>query len=130
MRCQYSSYSCCWHRLVLFLCGMDSKAKPPATFERIRLADLRQGRRGKHHELVMPIVDEIADLRDGDAILIPASTFDIPLANLRSALTKAGVTRGLKIGTYSEGGALYAWRKTSKTREFERAGKRPAKKVR
>ena len=108
----------------------ENKSQSPVAFERIRLEDLRQGRRGKHHELVMPIVDEVAELADGEAIIIPATAFDIPLGNLRSALTKAGVTRGLRIGTYSEGGALYAWRKTTKTREFERAAKRATKKSR
>lgn len=92
-------------------------------FKRIRLSDLRQGRRGKHHDVVTPIVEEIAALRDGDAITIPLGAISIPLANLRAALMKATSSRGLKISTYSDDAALYVWRKTAGSRPYERAAK-------
>ena len=31
-------------------------------FKRIELSELRQGRRGKHHDAITPIVEEIAEL--------------------------------------------------------------------
>ena len=93
----------------------------------MRVADLRQGRRGKHHELVMPIIDEIAELADGEALVISPGAFKIPLSHLRSALTKAAVSRDLKIATYSEDGSLYVWRKTAGTSQYERAAKSPLK---
>jgi hypothetical protein len=96
-------------------------------FKRVPLTGLRQGRRGKHHDTVFPIVEEIAALPDGQAIEIPLGAFDIDLPNLRSALTKAASSRGLKIATYSDATALYAWKKTAATSAYERAAKRGLK---
>lgn len=104
-----------------------AKVKNPPNFKTIRLADLRQGRRGKHHDAVMPIIDEIAVLPETEAIVLPLDKVDIPLPNLRSALVKAASTRALKISTYSDQSALYVWRKTVDSRAFERAPKRAIK---
>lgn len=96
----------------------------PRKFTRIRLADLRQGRRGKHHDIVVPLVEEIRTLPQGQAIRIPLSAFDIDLVDLRSALVKAASSRGLKVATYSDDTTLYAWRRTGATHAYERAVKR------
>jgi hypothetical protein len=90
-------------------------------FKRIRLADLRQGRRGRHHEAVMHIIQELSGLPDGEAIVVPAKTFNITLANLRSALMRATASRHIEIATYSEGSTLYVWRKTAASSKYERA---------
>ena len=99
----------------------------PGQFKRVGLAELRQGRRGKHHDTVVPIVEEIAALPDGEAIEIPLSAVDLPLANLRSAVVKAAASRGLKVATYSDKTTLYVWRKTAASQAYERADKRRAK---
>lgn len=99
----------------------------PRNFKRVQVADLRQGRRGKHHDAVMPIIDEIEFLSDGQAIIIPLAAIDIPLANLRSALTKAAAARALKVSTYSDEKSLYVWRKTPSSRLYERASRRAAR---
>ena len=93
----------------------------------MQVADLRQGRRGKHHDAVMPIVDEIEFLSDGQAIVIPLAAIDIPLVNLRSALTKAAAVRELKVSTYSDEKSLYVWRKTAGSRPYERASRRASR---
>lgn len=98
----------------------------PRKFTRIQLADLRQRRRGKHHDMVVPLVEEIRTLPEGQAIKIPLSAFDIGLVNLRSALVKAASSRGLKIATYSDDTTLFAWRRTGATRAYERSAKRNA----
>ncbi|SRR5579883_1282069 len=100
----------------------------PRNFKRIRLDELRQGRHGKHHDTVIPIVEEIATLPDGEAMEIPLRDFDIPLANLRSALVKAAGSRGLNVATYSDGSTLYVWRKTAATLAYERTPGRGTKK--
>ena len=99
----------------------------PQDFNRIRLADLRQGRQGKHHDIVVPIVEEIATVPDGEALEIPLNAVDIPLANLRSALVKAAASRGLNVATYSDENTLYVWRKTAASHAYERTPRRRAR---
>ena len=96
-------------------------------FKRVRVSELRQGRKGKHHDAVMPIVDEIESLSDGEAIVIPLASLRIPLTNLRAALTKAAAARELKVSTYSDENSLYVWRKTPGSRPYERASRRAVK---
>ena len=104
-----------------------SQTISPENFKRVRVAELRQGRRGKHHDAVMPIVDEIESLPDGEAIIIPLGEMQIPLMNLRSALTKASAARELRVSTYSDGNSLYVWRKTPGSRTYERTPRRAPK---
>lgn len=106
---------------------MPSAKNGEREFGRVPLSDLRQGRRGKHHETVMPIVEQIRALPDGEALIIPMAELKIPFAKLRSALVKAAATRELKVATYSDGNTLYVWRRTGKSRPFERAPKRAGK---
>lgn len=102
---------------------MEKTRNSPESFKRVRLAELHQGRRGKHHDTIIPIVEEIRTLADGEAILIPLDSVDMPLVDLRSALVRASSSRGLKIATYSDKTTLYVWRKTAASRTYERAAK-------
>ena len=92
----------------------------PPEFERLPLSELRQGRHGKHHDLVGRIAGEIEALADGEALRIPVESMDISLANLRSAVSRAMTSRGVKIGTFSDGESLFVWRKTAGTARYER----------
>lgn len=89
-------------------------------FRRLLLSELRQGRRGKHHDLVGRIAGEIEALADGEALSIPLDGMGISLANLRSAVTRAMTSRGVKIGTFSDGERIFVWRKTAGTARYER----------
>lgn len=88
--------------------------------ERLPLSELRQGRHGKHHDLVGRIAGEIEALPEGEALKIPMDSLDISLANLRSAIARAMTSRGVKIGTFSDGKSLFVWRKTEGTARYER----------
>ena len=88
--------------------------------ERLPLSELRQGRHGKHHDLVGRIAAEIEALPDGEALKIPLDSMDISLANLRSAVSRAMTSRGVKTGTFSDGKSLFVWRKTAGTARYER----------
>jgi hypothetical protein len=88
--------------------------------ERLPLAELRHGRRGKHYDLVGKIAGEIEALPDGEALRIALDGTDVPLANLRSAVTRAMTSRRVKIGTFSDGESLFVWRKTPGTARYER----------
>jgi hypothetical protein len=89
-------------------------------FERLPLSELRQGRHGKHHDLASRVAREIEALADGEALKIPVDSMDVSLANLRSAVSRAMTSRGVKIGTFSDGESLFVWRKTAGTARYER----------
>jgi hypothetical protein len=92
----------------------------PLVFQRISLSEIRQGRHGKHYDLVARIAGEMEALADGEALRIPLEGMNISLANLRSAVARAMTSRGVKIGTSSDGDSLFVWRKTASTRRYER----------
>jgi hypothetical protein len=94
-------------------------------FERVALAELRQGRRGKHDELMSRILDELSTLAESEAIKVPlADIKGVSVANLRAALARATSSRGLKIATYSDNQNFYVWQRTKKTARYERNVKR------
>ena len=96
----------------------------PFVFQRIPLSEIRQGRHGKHHDLVARIAREMEALADGEALRIPLGGMDMSLANLRSAVARAMTSRGVKIGTFSDGDSLFVWRKTASTTRYERKQKK------
>jgi hypothetical protein len=90
-------------------------------FERIPLDELRQGRRGKHNQLILSILDEMSTLSDGEALKVPiADMKGVSMQNLRAAMARAASSRGLKIATYSDDEGFYVWKRTKKTGRYER----------
>jgi hypothetical protein len=90
-------------------------------FERVALNELRQGRRGKHNELITGILDAMETLADGEALKVPVAAMRaISTQNLRAALARATASRGLKIATYSDDEGFYVWNRTKKTERYER----------
>ena len=83
----------------------------PAKYERVSLADIRRTRRGKHHDLLGGIFQDLESLPTGSAIKIPLTEVDgMTLANLRSAVHRASVSRGLGIETLSDEENFYIWK--------------------
>jgi hypothetical protein len=80
-------------------------------YERVVLADIRRSRRGKHHDLVAGIFQELESLPAGSAIKIPLAEVDgTTLANLRSAVHRASTSRGQGIETLSDEENFYIWK--------------------
>src|SRR5882672_7389593 len=80
-------------------------------YERVILADISRGRRGKHHDLVGGIFQDLETLPVGSAIKIPLTEVDgTTLANLRSAVHRASTSRGLGIETLSDEENFYIWK--------------------
>jgi len=94
---------------------MPKTKQPPPTdlrYRQVRVDDLSKGRRGKHHDLVVGIFQELEDLPPDSAMKIPfADVGGIGLANLRSAVHRASVSRGLQIGTLADEKHFYVWKK-------------------
>ncbi len=85
--------------------------KNPAKYDRVNLHDIRRTRRGKHHDLVGGIFEDLESLPAGSAIKIPLDQVDgITLANLRSAVHRASTARGLGIETLSDEENFYLWK--------------------
>jgi hypothetical protein len=86
------------------------KILPVSKYRQVEIADLKTGRRGKHHDLVQGIVQELATLQPGSALEIPLDeTGGVSLANLRSAVHRAASSRGLEIETVADEGNFYVW---------------------
>jgi hypothetical protein len=100
------------------------QARSRNDFERVPLSELRQGRHGKHHDLMSDIAAQIARLSDGEAMRIPLEDVDVSLPNLRSAVSRAMQARGIQIGTYSDSDNLFIWKKTAGTARYERRPRR------
>ena len=87
-----------------------------AKYDHVNLADIRRTRRGKHHDLLGGIFEDLESLPAGSAIKIPLSQVDgITLANLRSAVHRASTARGLGIETLSDEENFYIWKTANKS---------------
>jgi len=85
--------------------------KSPPNYDRVILTSVRRNRRGKHHDLIQGIFQDLETLPAGSAIKLPLSGVDgITLANLRSAVHRASVARGLKVETLSDEENFYIWK--------------------
>jgi|SRR5215475_14475871 len=90
-------------------------------FERVALKDLRQGRKGKHNELVMSIIDELSAVPDGEAIKVPLKAMKgVSIQKIRAAVARGASSRGLKIATYADEEGFFVWNRTKKTSQYER----------
>ena len=86
--------------------------KPDLKYRRVDVDSLDRGRRGKHHDLVLGIIQELKMLAPGSAMEIPLSEVGgIELANLRSAVHRASTSHGLEIETLADDKNFYVWKK-------------------
>ena len=87
------------------------KASLAPKYERVLVASLSKGRRGKHHDLVRDILQDLESLPKGSAIKIPlAETDGVALANLRSAMHRVTTSRRLRVETSSDDKNFYIWK--------------------
>jgi hypothetical protein len=78
----------------------------------VQVTDLDRGRKGKHHELIQGILEELRGLEAGAALAIPLSEASgVELANLRSAVHRASTAAGIVIETLSDEEHFYVWNK-------------------
>ncbi len=85
--------------------------RPSLNYDRVNLANVRRNRRGKHHDLIQGVFQDLETLPNGSAIKIPLASVDgITLANLRSAVHRASTARGLEIETLSDEDNFYIWK--------------------
>ena len=91
-----------------------STPQPVLKYRRVSVGNLDRGRRGKHHELVRGILQELRVASAGSALEIPlADVGGIGLANLRSAVHRASTSEGLTIETLADERNFYVWKRDS-----------------
>ena len=87
------------------------RALSQRNFKTISQDDLPVGRNGKHHEVVMQLLDDLERLEDGRAIRIPLTELPDSKENVRSALNRATRKRNLPVATSSDAEFFYVWRR-------------------
>jgi hypothetical protein len=93
-------------------------AQSVTKYRRVEVSGLDRGRRGKHHDLVEGIVEELRTSPPGSALEIPlADVGGIGLANLRSAVHRAVTSAGIEIETLADEKNFYVWKKKLETQE-------------
>jgi hypothetical protein len=94
---------------------MSSKKAPDnrgdkSNFDTVAYGDLPSGRRGKHHSLILQVLQDLDSLEEGRAIKIPLAEFTGTVADLRSAISRATRKTSVDIATSSDEQYLYVWK--------------------
>jgi hypothetical protein len=81
-------------------------------YQRVPVSDVKGHRSGKHADLVAGILHDLQTLPPNEAIKIPlAGTDGVILANLRSAIHRATISRKIAVETSSDKDNFYIWKK-------------------
>lgn len=79
-------------------------------YRSVKVVNLRNRRRGKHHDLIGGIMRELKGLRGGMALVVPLTEVGgVELANLRSAVHRAASADRITIETQSDEKNFYVW---------------------
>jgi hypothetical protein len=92
----------------------NSPENGPLSFESVVQADVPKGRDGKHKQIVLQMLRNIASLKPGTAMKIPLAALPDTKENIRSALNRATRQRGLDVATASDEEHLYVWKSEKK----------------
>ena len=88
---------------------MAAQIKAPSHFKTMIQADVPQGRKGKHKEVVTLILKDLDGLKPGSAIKVPLADLAESKEKVRSALNRATRKGGRKVATASDATFLYVW---------------------
>ena len=83
--------------------------KSPAHFKTMAQANVPQGRKGKHQQIVTVILKDLDQLKDGAAIKVPLAKLVASKERVRSALNRATRKAGRTVATASDASFLYVW---------------------
>ena len=83
--------------------------KVPGHFKTMAQANVPQGRKGKHQEIVSIILEDLGKLQDGSAIKVPLADLAESKEKVRSALNRATRKAGRTVATASDASYLYIW---------------------
>ena len=83
--------------------------KFPAHFKTMAQANVPQGRKGKHQQIVALILRDLDELKEGAALKVPLAELVESKEKVRSALNRATRKAGRTVATASDAGFLYVW---------------------
>jgi hypothetical protein len=91
--------------------GQIMEVKKYPNYGRVPITGLKKSRKGKHHELVAKILEDLRDVPPKVAVQIPlSSTSGVPILNLRSAIVRASAKEGIAVFTSSDDQYFYVWK--------------------
>ena len=80
-------------------------------YGRTLISELRKSRKGKHHNLLFRIMEDLRGARSGFAVTIPlAGIGGVSVLNLRSAIVRAATKEKVSVATSSDDENFYVWR--------------------
>ena len=80
-------------------------------YGRTLISGLKQSRKGKHHDLMGRIMEDLKKSESTYAVRIPWSSIkDISVLNLRSAIVRAAKKERIKVSTSSDDENFYVWK--------------------
>jgi hypothetical protein len=79
-------------------------------FESVQQVDVPKGRDGKHKQIILQLLSDIAQLSFGAALKIPLSELPDTKENIRSALSRAARQKNINLATSSNDEFLYVWK--------------------
>jgi hypothetical protein len=83
-------------------------------FERVLISGLKKSRKGKHHQLMGRIMEDLKKSAPGYAVKIPLSSIKgLSILNLRSAIVRATNNEGISVSTSSDDQNFYVWKAQS-----------------
>jgi hypothetical protein len=80
-------------------------------YGRVRVSTLTKSRKGKHHDLLKKIMEDLRGIETGFAVRIPlASVGEVSVLNLRSAIARAAAKEGIAIATSATDEDFFVWK--------------------
>ena len=80
-------------------------------YGRTAIEGLKKSRKGKHHDLMNKIMEDLRESASGFAVRIPLSSTDqVPILNLRSAIVRIAAKEGIAVSTSSDDENFYVWK--------------------
>lgn len=84
-----------------------AKPRKLATISQI---DLPVGRKGKHHPMVVDVLEALQHLDEGRAIKVPLADYPGSVADIRSAIHRATQKLHVEVVTSSDEDFFYIWK--------------------
>jgi len=92
----------------------DKKENGYPNYGRTLISGLKKSRKGKHHDLMGRIMEDLKKSTPNYAVRIPWSSIkDISVLNLRSAIVRAAKKERIRVSTSSDDKNFYVWKAQS-----------------